>query len=417
MENKLYDVKPFNSLSKKVSSASSNQGSLDMSLSLMIKALIICDDEQVKSALEELLKAVKNLDIHFENKVSFVTENYSLAIIVFTGEEQQTILDIEKVSNSGASIILIGDTLPQGLLRKALQLSIKDVVPLETAEDELIPAIQQIANQLSQHANLAPVISVINGKGGSGASFITNSLGQVISDRSEHEIALFDADLQHGSLADSMNLKPSYYLDDALEEVKELDSTAIKSMMVRRNNLSLLPVKAYSQLNRLAHIDQNRVNQLLGKLRLSYRLMLADLSRGVDSLSVPIIESSEHVLIIIQQNIVSIREAKELVEQLKNTMGIDGEKLHIIVNRFSDKYSTISVDDIRKTIGINSVFKISNDYQLASSCTELGKPLNELSNSKHLTEELLEIIKNIMPLDIKHDSKPQGFWAKITGKK
>lgn len=394
-----------------------NKESIPMSLPFLIKALLVCDDIQVQEGFSKLLNSLKNFEFKIESKLTFVTNEFQLAMVVFTGDEEQTIKDIEKITKAGVNIILIGDDLPQKLIRKSLKLAIQDVIPLATVEQELLPAIQSVSNHLTSKIKLAPLISVINGKGGSGASFITNYLGQLISTHSEHEIALFDGDLQHGSLSDALNFKPSYYLNDALNDVTELDSIAIKGMMSNRDNLSLLPIKAYSQLNGLANIDQAKLNQLLGKLRLNFQLCISDLSRGLDSLSIPILESSDHILIVVQQNIVSLREAKALVEQLKLTLGIAKDKLHIVVNRFSEKFSTIGIDDVRKTLGVESIFLIGNDYQLASACTDLGKSLQELSDTKRLEKDLSIIINNIIPFETSLNKKTTGFWSRLTGKK
>lgn len=417
MEKKLLNLhSQYSSLNER-STIISNKDCIPMSLPFLIKALLVCDDLQVQDGFNHLLKGLKNFEYKVENKLTFVTNEFQLAMVVYTGNEEQTLKDIEKISKADVNIILVGDDLPQNLIRKSLKLAIQDVLPLATVEQELLPAIQGVSNHLTSKIKLAPLISVLNGKGGSGASFITNYLGQLISKHSEHEIALFDGDLQYGSLSDSLNFSPSYYLNDALNDITELDSIAIKSMMSNRNNLSLLPIKSYSQLNGLAQIDQSKLHQLLGKLRLNFQLCISDLSRGLDSLSIPILESSDHVLIVVQQNIVSIREAKALVEQLLNTLGIPKDKLHIVVNRFSEKFSSIGISDIRKTIGVDSVFLIGNDYQLASACTDLGKSLEELSDTQRLERDMGIIIDTIIPFETTLNKPASGFWSRITGKK
>lgn len=417
MAKNLFNIDSLSKQQESIIQSVASKEALSMSLPFIINALLVCDDAQVEDAVKGLLNGIKNLELSIEKKLAFITQEYQIAMVVYTGNESLTISDVEKISNADTKIILIGDNLPQTLLRKSIQLSISDFVPLETAELELLPAIQTVVKQLTNQVRLAPMVSIINGKAGSGTSFITNVIGQLISDNSDMEIALFDADLQYGTLSDSLNFKPEYFLDDAIAEVKDLDATAIKTMMSKRKNLSLLPVKAYSRLNRLAHIDQNKISQLLGKLRLNYHLLVADLSRGLEPLSIPIIESSEHILIVVQQNVVSLREAKALVEQLRNIMGINTDKIHILVNRFSEKFSTISIEDVQKTTKIESVFSICNDYQLASACTDLGKSMRELSDSKHIADDLKNIIEHVIPLDIEFNKKSNSFWSRITGKK
>ncbi|WOH39190.1 AAA family ATPase [Thalassotalea fonticola] len=396
---------------------SANKEHRAMVLPINVRALLICEEAYIREGITGLLTNVKNLTLEEEKKVTFMVKEYQIALVVFTGNEQQTLIDIEKVANSDVSIILIGDNLPQTLLRKAIQFSVKDFISLSTVENDLLPAIKNISQQLSVHVDLAPVISIINGKGGSGASFITNCLGQVITHSSEYEIALFDADLQHGSLADILGFKPEYYLDDALQDVAELDQTAVKSMMTKRKNLSLLPVKPYSQIDCMSQVDPNKINQLLNKLRLNYPLLVADLSRGLEPLSIPIIETSDCVLVVVQQNILSIRETKALVEYLKNTMGMATEKIHLLLNRFSEKHSSISIDDLKKSVGIDSVFVVGNDYQLASSCTDLGKSIKDLANTEHIEQDLIRIISELIPLEIDFGKNRKSFWAKLTGGK
>ncbi|WNC67651.1 AAA family ATPase [Thalassotalea nanhaiensis] len=412
MENKI-ELNSYSGIKGQMKS--NEQGSLS-SLPFLIKLLLVCDDPQVELATNELLLPVKNLELSIEKKVTFITEDFQLAVVVFTGDEQQTISNLEKISNAGINILIVGDNLPQQLLRKSIQLSIKDIVPLSTAETELIPAISSVASQLKTKVNLAPVVSIINGKGGSGSSFIASSIGQIIGKHCKDEVVMVDADLQHGTLADSLNLKPDYFLDDALADIKELDTTAIQSMMSKKDNLSLLPVKAYSQINRLAHIDQNKISQLFSKVRANFKLFIADLSRGIDSLSIPILESSEHIMVVVQQNISSIREAKALVEQLHNTMGIAPEKISIIVNRFSTKFSTITPEDIKNTVGVDTVFTISNDYQLASACTDLGKSIAELSEFKQLEKEFLVIAQQINGNNLEISPNSKSLWSRLMGK-
>ncbi|WP_082897104.1 AAA family ATPase [Thalassotalea crassostreae] len=412
MERKLVNLINSSGAESMVSSENNKM----IALPFLVDSLLVCNDLQVEQGIKELLSNIKNLELTCEKKVTFVTHEYQLAIIVYSGDEQQSHNDIEKIANTSANILLVGDNLPPQLLRKSLKHAIKDFIPLKTVEEELLPTIETLVSTLSVNIDLAPVITVINGKGGSGASFITNLLGQVISKHSAKQVVVIDGDLQHGTLADSMACEPDYYLDDAINDVKELDATAIKSMMSCRGSVSLLPVKPYSKLNHLSNLDNSSVSQLMSKVRANFDLCIADLSTGLDSFSIPLVEMSEQIFIVIQQNIVSIREAKALIEQLKLNMGTDPNKIHILVNRFSSKHSTISLADVTNTLGVKSAFKVTNDYQVASACTDLAKTINDLPESKEIEKELITVINSIMSIDLQLSNKPKSLWAKITGK-
>ncbi|MEY8212870.1 MAG: hypothetical protein RPR97_00155, partial [Colwellia sp.] len=116
----------------------------------------------------------------------------------------------------------------------------------------------------------------------------------------------------------------------------------------------------------------------------------------------------------VQQNIVSLRETKALIHQLTDRMGINKSLIKIIVNRHSKKVTNITIDDIKKVLAIKHVFCVNNNYQLASSCTDLGSPLSKLSDNKIIHKDICCIIEQIFPVDITVEKA--GFFSKILRK-
>ncbi|HEY5716741.1 MAG TPA: pilus assembly protein CpaE, partial [Psychromonas sp.] len=148
--------------------------------------------------------------------------------------------------------------------------------------------------------------------------------------------------------------------------------------------------------------------------RTTYQLVIADLSRGLDVHSLPVIDISDLILVVVQQNIVSIREAKELVSQMKIRMGIQPERIHLIVNRFSSKHSSISIEEIKKAVGIGSAFIIHNNYELASACTDLGKSIQQAGNSKKIKSDIEKIVSDLIPISLKNSAGSTGFWSRFS---
>ena len=101
----------------------------------------------------------------------------------------------------------------------------------------MLEAISHIASQVAKKAKLAPLIAVINGKGGSGASFIATSLADIVAARASDEVALIDSDLHCGTLAHMLGLNPSFYITAALLSLAQLDAVALKSVMTKKNQL------------------------------------------------------------------------------------------------------------------------------------------------------------------------------------
>lgn len=362
-----------------------------------INVLVICAESDHQLNLLAHFSKIKNLHVDFNKHIPEQITRYELVLIVATNDIVVTQNSIEKLADGGVTTILLGDNIDSKIIRTAMQFHVRDIISFESMEQDLFNALNLCANEVLSKRKIAPVISIINGKSGSGASFITGCLGEVIADSCTDEIVLIDADLHYGSLAYSLQLEPNYFLSDALDEIDRLDNAAIKSMMTRRKNLSLLTCKSYAQLES----EQNKkfiyLEPLLWKIKLNHDLVLSDLSRGLESLTLPMISLSKHILIVVQQNIVSLREAKALLEHLTKKMAVNIDNIAIIVNRYSKKISNINLDDIKKALGINVVFCVSNNYQLASACTDLGSSLSKLSESKTIHHEICAIIDHIYP--------------------
>jgi pilus assembly protein CpaE len=390
---------------------------LKFSLPSWVNSLLVCADPSRREELHGYLKSVKNLMVKMEPKITFIETDIKMVLLVYCGNDQQTCSDMEKSVAQNIPALLLGDDISPVLMRKALQHQVKDFIPFAHFSEEIGPALLLLMEKISADIKMAPVVSIINGKGGSGASFITDCLGHICAEQTDDNIALYDGDFQHGTLAAMSGVEPEYFLTDALQEVHELDALAIKSMMCSSGNLSFLPVKPYSHLSDIGTINANDLSLLINKIRCSYQLVIADLSRGLDTHSLPILDISDVLLVVVQQNIVSIREAKELVSQMKIRLCIKPERIHLLVNRFSSKHSTISIEEIKKAVGIESAFVIHNNYELASACTDLGKSIqqvNNFNNSKKIKKEFEKIVSDLMPLSIKKSVSSTSFWSRFS---
>jgi len=379
-------------------------------LPFALNALLVCDDTLIQTRLTAYLADVVNLHLSFNRVIPESSKQYDVVILTVRNDTNKAKTDIEHLAKMGANTILLADNMASGLVRTAMHFQVKDIVSLVELEQEMFASLCQVAEDVFSVSKVAPVYCILNGKSGSGASFITSCLGETIADISEEEIALIDADFHYGSLADSLNLTPSYFLSDALNELEQLDNVAIKSMMASQENLNLLASKPYSQLQYQGNNNLEKLSELVWKVKLNHDLILVDMSRGLEDYTLPILERADKVLIVVQQNIVSLREAKALVQQLGTILGLDPNIIHIIVNRYSTKASHISLAEIEKALGVNSVFSVNNNYQLASSCTDLGSPLLKLSDNKSIHRDITRIVDQLFPVTV--EESETGFFSR-----
>lgn len=365
-----------------------------------LTALIICEQREVIPELTASFSIIPNVNYEVKLYLPNSVEKYNVVFLIVCPNSLNIKGHIKELSVQNKSTILIGDFLSKDVIRTAMQHKTHDILSLQELDTQLSESLANLSALLIESAAPAPLISVINGKAGSGASFITSCLGEVAASLTDKNIALVDADFYYGSLADMQNLETKYYLEDALDELDNLDDVAMRSMMAKRNNLHLLPVRPYSVYNN----NFENVDNLLWKLKLSNELIFVDISRGLEQHNLPIVNQSDIYYIIVQQNIGSLREAKALIRQLIEAHGVNKEKIHVIINRFSSKLTNVNKEEVENVLGINSIFFVNNDFHLASSCTDLGAPLLNAANNKIIRKDITNIIRQTiftswMPID------------------
>jgi len=364
-----------------------------------LNCLVVCKNPSIRKVVSTHLAAITNLKVDYYTALDNNLKNHNIVILVLDNNEHDVKNDIKQIASRNINFILLADNINNDLLRTAVHYKVKDIISHQDISKELLHSLLETSSDLMQASNIAPLYTVINGKPGSGASFITSCLGELSANISDDEVAIIDGDLNYGSLADTFNFDANYYLTDALNELDKLDNIAIKSMMLKRGNLSLLANKPYTHLNTNPQ-TLGCLDQLVWKVKLNHDLVLLDLSRGIELFTVPLLNLSSKVLIVVQQNILNLREAKVLIQQLTQKLGIDVDKLHIIVNRYSAKNSSISLSDIRKVLGIEKLYVVSNNYALANAGIDSGSPLLKVADHKVIQDEVSDIIRDLFPIDV-----------------
>lgn len=313
-----------------------------------------------------------------------------------------------------ANIILLGKDTPPNILRLAFQYNVSDFIAIDAPIEELHEAILKVSNRLVEEAELAPVLAVVNGKAGSGASFIAASIASVAAKRESYDVCLLDTDLHHGSLGHILGMEANYSICDVLWSLEELDEVALKSTMTTNENLNLLASKPFELLSINNDLDLSITIDLVRKCRQFYKQVILDFSRGPELWNEELLLDAK-ILIVTQQNIMHLRQTKDLIRQLTNHMGIARNRLSLVVNRY-DKKSDIKLSDIKQTVGIDSVFTIVNDYRLSSECVELGKSITEIAKKQKMLLDIQYLVAELMPLDLVENTKGAGFWGRLLGK-
>ncbi|ABZ76835.1 Flp pilus assembly protein ATPase CpaE-like protein [Shewanella halifaxensis HAW-EB4] len=398
--------------------SNNNQESpMSFCLAFPVQAIVASCGHQSLSWLSESLNQFENLkwqsasyeDQHLVKDKS----NFNLVLLVLPSEEVEAEKALAYAANFDCDIILVGHDTPQNILRLAFQYDVSDFIPSSSQSNELFSSLEKVSNRLVKNADLAPVVAIINGKAGSGASFLSASLADVVSQREGSDLALLDMDLHHGTLAHILGCDAKYSICDVLGTIEDLDEIALKSTMTKNGNLSLLAAKPFELLTLDEEVDFNRIKELIWKYRQFYKQVILDFSRGPEDWNCDLLLNAT-ILIVTQQNIMHLRQTKDLIFQLTKNMGIASEQINLVVNRYN-KNSNIKLSDIKEALGISSISTVINDYKLSNECVDLGKPLTEVARKQKIVTDVRFLADKFLPISSEQDKTGTTFWKRLLG--
>jgi pilus assembly protein CpaE len=223
-------------------------------------------------------------------------------------------------------------------------------------------------------------------------------------------VSLVDLDIQFGSLCHYLDMDPKYGLLEALQNVYELDKHALEGYMLKhKSGLHLLDVKP-GDLLLPEDICHEHMDALLKVLSQNYDHVVVDLPRHIGMLSSVVLEKSEKIIIVLQQNISHLRDAKRLLEILKNDIGVDNEKIRIVLNRHS-KQADLTVEDISKALRHPVNLTIPNSFDQVSESINQGIPLYNVSQKSAITKAMMDVGDDLSGGSVIHQKT--GFVGRI----
>ncbi len=217
-------------------------------------------------------------------------------------------------------------------------------------------------------AGKARIFTFLSAKGGAGAT--TAAVNTAIAlQQSQGQVVLVDfAPVGHAQL--HLNLRPSFGVPDALQNLHRLDVSLLDGLMTTApNGLHLLagPQQPYPSVPTPAELAR-----LFDLLANHYRFVVVDASSRLDSTTRLLADLSNAVLLVAQTDVVSLWSAARMHSFLEEGAGRD--RLRIILNRYK-KIPGFTDEDVQQATRCKVLWKIPNAFQAISPAIDHGSPV------------------------------------------
>ena len=277
-----------------------------------------------------------------------------------------------------AAIFAIGNLNQPQTIVNAMRAGAREFIERPTNTTDLLEAFVRLTTaqrRVRQEGPRGKVFSVINAKGGNGATTVAVNLALAL--QSAHgQTAMVDlAPLGHAAL--HMNLKPVFNVADATRNLHRMDASLLESFMTRHSGgLQLL-----AGTNVPAAVDPSTAEfvRLFDMLVTHYRYVVVDASSRFDAASRLIASLSEAVLLVACTDVASLWSAAR-VQQYLGEAG-SRERVRLVLNRFR-KVPGFSETDAETAVGAKLLWRIPNQYFAVSGAIDRGTPVMEQRNTE-----------------------------------
>jgi pilus assembly protein CpaE len=277
-----------------------------------------------------------------------------------------------------SAVFAIGSLSQPQVIVNAMRAGAREFIERPTTTTDLLEAFVRLTaaqRRGKQEGPRGKVFSVINAKGGSGATTVAVNLALALQ-AAHGQSALVDlAPLGHDAL--HLNVKPLFSVVDATRNLHRMDSSLLESFMTRHNGgLQLL---AGTTSPSTADPSSAEFVRLFDMLVTHYRYVVVDISTRFDAISRLIANLSETVLLVACTDVASLWSAARLQQYLGEGGG--RERVRLVLNRFR-KVPGFSESDAEAAAGAKLLWRVPNQYFAVSTAIDRGIPLMEQSHTE-----------------------------------
>ena len=300
-------------------------------------------------------------------------------------------------------LIVCGPSSNPEAMRLAMQAGARDYLPETVLEADLAASLLRVQEETSRSGTPATgqLIVLLNGKGGSGASFLATNLAHSLVADAGQRVTLVDLDLQFGGLCRYLDITPEIGILQALEVAKQMDEISAEAYTCEHSSGLRLLAAPSKRLALPNEIPIDDLDALLNVFLSNNDYIVADSPSRLDAVTEFFLERADKIVLVVQQSLPHVQDAARLLQLLGSEMVIPKKRIGVVVNRFS-KNAPIELGDIQKALRQEKLITIPNQYKLAAESINSGVPVAEISKNAPLTKAIRKLQAAIGD----QDSKP-----------
>lgn len=356
-----------------------------------IEARVFCETARISQLAQAVAQdrrmAHATVEIHnggMAAAIEYLQHNPTpnLLILESSAATQTMVAQVDELASycdEGVQVMVIGATNDISLYRQLMARGVSEyLVPPVTP----VQVVRSISNLFADPDApfVGKSISVIGAKGGVGASTIAHNLSWSLSENTRVNTALIDLDLSFGTTALDFNHENPQTVTDALLAPDRVDDAVITRLLSKAtDNLSLFTAPA--TVNQVMDIPPEAYSTVIDGVRRVMPYVVLDLPHVWSTWLYETLVASDEVIVVCQPDLASLRNGKNIIDQLKSVRPNDAPPRLIINMMGVPKRPEIPVKDFAAAMGVEPDIVLPFDPHLFGTASNNGQMISETDPS------------------------------------
>jgi len=320
----------------------------------------------------------------------------NVIIIEASGDRNGLLVSLDELAqycDSGTRVLVIGHTNDVLLYRELIKRGVSEYLIAPLTLMDVIGALSAMFNS-GEGEKLGRVIGVVGSKGGVGASTIAHNLAFMTATDFEIATTLVDLDLPFGTAGLDFNQDPPQGVAEAVLSPDRLDANFVDRLLSKcTDNLSLMAAPA--TLDRTYDFQETDFDALLDLLRSSMPMIVLDVPHMWNAWTRRMLTSADHVIIVCSPDLANLRNAKTLLDVVKQARPNDAPPGIIMNMTGVPKRPEISVAEFIKALDGELYASIPFDPALFGTAANNGQMLVEVQPKSKAVEALQGVSRRV----------------------
>ncbi len=274
-------------------------------------------------------------------------------------------------TTSEIAIFALGEMNHPPTIVAAMRAGAREYLESNSTAEALVEALTRFSASRSKarsSAGRARVLTVVSAKGGAGATTVAVNTAVALQEAQGGVLLVDFAALGHAAL--HLNVRPSFGVADALQNLHRMDVSLLEGLMTQcKGGLQLLAGPQQPQALAPTAAELARLFDLLVA---HFRFVVVDCSGRWDQTTRLLSHVSSAVLLVAQADVVSLWSAGRIRAFLEEAGAQD--RVRIVLNRYK-KIPGFADEEIEKATNCKLLWKLPNSYQSTAPAIDKGVPV------------------------------------------